>query len=234
MSKGSEKSASDRLVQVPEWQHALDRLERSLREAAADVVLLRQSLQSDGQAGYEAPPPEPSPPVPAPEATPPASASEPTPITPESEPEASSEPTPITPKPFVAKGESGRLAAFDRLWDRVEEEKLEKESGKEPEAAEPERRGLESLPQHYLMTVEDRETKVDLVPLHRSLASLPGMEEVSLVSYANGVAVVSLRLEGELSLEQLGEVVATAMDRECEVIPQDKTKIYLRLKASER
>ena len=99
---------------------------------------------------------------------------------------------------------------------------------------QPVEHGLEALPQHYLMTVEDRETKVDLVPLHRSLASLPGMEEVSLVSYANGVAVVSLRLEGELSLEQLGEVVATAMDRECEVIPQDKTKIYLRLKASER
>lgn len=217
MSKRSQKNAGE-ASQPPEWLQALDRLERSLREAAADVVLLRQSLQSDGQdagqAGSE---------VASAEALPAASA-----------PERTSEPTPITAEAIVPKGESGRLAAFDRLWDRVEEEKLEKVSGKEPEEASPARRGLDSLPQQYLMTVEDRETKVDLVPLHRSLASLPGMEEVSLVSYANGVAVVSLRLEGELSLEQLGEVVATAMDRECEVIPQDKTKIYLRLKASER
>lgn len=236
MSKRSQSNASE-ASPPPEWLHALDRLERSLREAAADVVLLRQSLQSGGQdagqAGPAAAPAAPPPPASAPES------GAPEPAAPTSEPAApepvpTSAPPPITPEAIAPKGESGRLAAFDRLWDKVEQEKLDKESGKEPEEAAPEHRGLDSLPQQYLMTVEDRESKVDLVPLHRSLASLPGMEEVSLVSYANGVAVVSLRLEGELSLEQLGEVVATAMDRECEVIPQDKTKIYLRLKASER
>lgn len=241
VSERSQKNASE-ASPLPEWEQALDRLEQSLREAAADIVLLRRSLQSSAKEARQAGPelvsgPEPGPepaPEPVPESAPNAAESW------EAAPESASptaEPTPIASEQAKPKRESQRLSAFDRLWDRVEQEKLEKaenESGKKQEADEPERRGLEALPQQYLMTVEDRESKVDLVPLHRSLAGLPGMEEVSLVSYANGVAVVSMRVEGELSLEKLGEVVATAMDRECEVIPQDKTKIYLRLRAGER
>ncbi len=224
MSKHSQKDATE-APRPPEWQQALDSLERSLREASVAVALLRQSLQANGQDDDDAAAVAPTAPLP-PTALAPVEPAEPEPPEPESP----------APEASAAKEPAQRLTAFDRLWDRVEQEKLEnleKQAGTQPEAA-PERRGLDALPQHYLMTVEDREGKVDLVPLHRSLAALPGMEEVSLVSYSNGVPVVSLRLEGELDLDQLGAAVATGMDRECEVIPQDKSKIYLRLRASER
>ncbi|MCH7511782.1 MAG: hypothetical protein IIB19_05400 [Chloroflexi bacterium] len=130
-----------------------------------------------------------------------------------------------------AKGEAGR-SAFDRLWNRIESEQESKDEEPPAEPAE-ERRGLDLLPQRYLITVEDRDGSVDLVPLHRALMGVDGVEEISLVSYANGVPVISLQAEGELDLEQLDSVVGKAMDRQCEVIPQDNGKLYLRMQARE-
>lgn len=128
-----------------------------------------------------------------------------------------------------AKGEPGR-SAFDRLWDRIESERETKPEDTAPESVE-KRRGLALLPQQYLMTVEDQEGEVDLVPLHRALRGLEAVQEISLVSYANGVPVISLRTEGELDLVRLDDAVSEAMDRQCEVIPQDNGKLYLRMKA---
>lgn len=130
-----------------------------------------------------------------------------------------------------AKGEAGR-SAFDRLWNRIESEQESKDEEPPAKPAE-ERRGLDLLPQRYLITVEDRDGSVDLVPLHRALMGVDGVEEISLVSYANGVPVISLQAEGELDLEQLDSVVGKAMDRQCEVIPQDNGKLYLRMQARE-
>lgn len=130
-----------------------------------------------------------------------------------------------------AIGEAGR-SAFDRLWDRIESEQESKDEEPPAEPAE-ERRGLDLLPKRYLITVEDRDGSVDLVPLHRALMGVDGVEEISLVSYANGVPVISLQAEGELDLEQLDSVVGKAMDRQCEVIPQDNGKLYLRMQARE-
>ena len=130
-----------------------------------------------------------------------------------------------------AKGEAGR-SAFDRLWNRIESEQESKDEEPPAEPAE-ERRGLDLLPKRYLITVEDRDGSVDLVPLHRALMGVDGVEEISLVSYANGVPVISLQAEGELDLEQLDSVVGKAMDRQCEVIPQDNGKLYLRMQARE-
>ena len=130
-----------------------------------------------------------------------------------------------------AKGEAGR-SAFDRLWNRIESEQESKDEEPPAEPAE-ERRGLDLLPKRYLITVEDRDGSVDLVPLHRALMGVEGVVEISLVSYANGVPVISLQAEGELDLEQLDSVVGKAMDRQCEVIPQDNGKLYLRMQARE-
>ncbi len=126
--------------------------------------------------------------------------------------------------------DGGGRSTFERLWDRIEHEKLEKqsESAQEPGT---ERRGLDLLPHQYLMTVEDRESKVDLVPLHRALLGLVPVENIALVSFANGVPVISMRSEGELDLDQLGEAVSVAMDRQCEVISQDSGRLYLRLRS---
>ncbi len=136
------------------------------------------------------------------------------------------EPVLAVPRPAIpAQGDVGR-SAFDRLWDRIEGERETKPEDTASEPAE-ERRGLDLLPQQYVMTVEDQEGAVDLIPLHRALLGLEVIQEISLVSYANGVPVISLRTEGELDLVRLDDAVSEAMDRQCEVIPQDNGKLYL-------
>lgn len=201
MSHDPQASAGGDASQGPEWQQALDELERSLHDASRAVVLLRHSLErgSPGASPARAVPRDTGAPVPP------------------SEPASPAE-------------DSGAPSPFERVWDRIEHERREKQAETSPEPA-PAPRGLDLLPQQYLMTVEDRESRVDLVPLHRALLSLAEMGDVSLVSFANGVPVISLRVEGELDLDRLGDAVSTAMDRDCEVISQDTGRLYLRMQA---
>ena len=140
------------------------------------------------------------------------------------QPEAPAEPE----RPHVGNNGGGAHAPFERLWERLEQERAEKQQPAATEEAQV--RGLDLLPRQYLMTVEDRERAVDLIPLHRALQTLTGVQEVSLVSLANGVPVVSLRTDRELDMDRMRTSVETAMDRECEVIPQDNGRVYLRLK----
>ena len=140
------------------------------------------------------------------------------------QPEAPAEPE----RPHVGNNGGGAHAPFERLWERLEQERAEKQQPAATEEAQV--RGLDLLPRQYLMTVEDRERAVDLIPLHRALQTLTGVQEVSLVSFANGVPVVSLRTDRELDMDRMRTSVETAMDRECEVIPQDNGRVYLRLR----
>jgi hypothetical protein len=119
------------------------------------------------------------------------------------------------------------LAAFERVWERLNTERQEQQQ--EAAAAPDERRGLDLLPQQYLITVEDKDSHLDLVPLHRALQGLAPMDDFSLVSYVNGVPVVSFRSTGGFPIERLGEVVGEAFDRDCEVIDQENGKLFLRL-----
>ena len=95
-------------------------------------------------------------------------------------------------------------------------------------------RGLEHLPQTYRITVEDRDgTPVDLVTIHRALLTFAAADDISLINFANGVPIVSIRVEGELDLERLAAAISAATSRQCEVIPQDKGKLFLRLSSEE-
>lgn len=199
MGDDPQAAATDDASQRPGWQQALDDLERGLRAASNASALLRRSLEGGDSESRSAGAPSQTTATPAPP------------------------PEPVAP----AEDGAGR-SAFERLWDRIEHERMEKQGENPPEPSSA-RQGLELLPHQYLMTVEDRDSKVDLVPLHRALLSLAGIGDVSLVSFTNGVPVVSLSMEGELDLEQLREAVSTAMDRQCEVIPQDNDRLYLRL-----
>lgn len=199
MSNDSQAAAVDDASQRPEWQQALDELERSLGDASRAIALLRRSLEGDGEEARPA-------------AVAPAHRRTPAP----------------PPEPAAPAEDTGGRSAFERLWDRVEHERLEKQGERLPEPLL-ERRGLDLLPQQYLMTVEDRERQVDLVPLHRALLGLAKMEDITLVSFANGVPVISLRVEGELDLGRLVEAVSAATDQRCEVIPQDTNRLHLRL-----
>jgi hypothetical protein len=118
---------------------------------------------------------------------------------------------------------------FERLWDRMERERADKASEKPADDGKP--RGLDLLPQSYLITVEDKRGKVSMVPLHRALMGLPNVRDANLVSYANGVPIVSVQSLGELDYDQLVAAVSEAMARQCEIIPQENNKLYLRLAA---
>jgi hypothetical protein len=205
------------------WQEALEELEWSLRQATRAVSLLRNSLdvaEAAPHPGESGPPLTRQPLAPAPVSEPVAANGVP----------AAEGQSSLKEAPPVQN--EGTRATFDRLWDRIERERIERAQPSQEEGEEPHRRrGIDLLPQQYLMTVEDREGSVDLVPLHRALLTMPGVEEVTLVSYANGVPVISVRTEGELDLDLLGENVGMSMDRVCEVIPQENGKVYLRMKA---
>jgi hypothetical protein len=242
---------------ILDWRQALDDVERSLRDAGRAIALLRRSLEEGaseervaGQAPHlaevPAPPPEPSPvrdaphraevPAPSPEtALAPGAPQQTEPPAASPEPSLAESPShqvdaAVPPSETAASGESGTgRSPFERLWDRMETERMEKERESLAEASS-EPRGLDLLPRQYLVTVEDRESAVELAPLQRALAGVADMEDMSLVSFANGVPVISLRVEGELDLERLSAAVERAMDRECETIPQDNGRVYLRLR----
>lgn len=77
------------------------------------------------------------------------------------------------------------------------------------------------------VTVEDKRNGVPLVPLHRALLAVRAVEDVSLVSYAGGKAVVSVRVTGELDGKALERAVARALGRHCEVAFQDPTNLFI-------
>ncbi len=125
-----------------------------------------------------------------------------------------------------------RLSSFEGVWERLERERKERSDGNIEDIADV--RGLEHLPQTYRITVEDRDgTPVDLVPVHRALLTFAPADAISLVNFAGGVPIVSVRMEGELDLERLASAIGAATSRHCEVIPQDQGKLFLRLSSEE-
>ena len=140
--------------------------------------------------------------------------------------------------PVAVADEPAANEKSERVWQRLERKRkephvarAEQDNLSEPSSpSKPsELRGLDLLPKEYLMTIEDRDASVDLITLQRGLLTLAPMEDIRLVTYAKGVPVISLRVEGELDLERLSEAVGNAIGRRCEVIPQDGTKLFLRL-----
>ncbi len=130
-----------------------------------------------------------------------------------------------------------RLTDFQRVWARIEGQRIEQDkqaaADPAPEAGEAGdgARGLNLLPKEYVITVEDGDASVDLITIERALLTLAKMEDVTLISYAKGVPVIAVRVEGELDLTALGNAVGSAMAKRCEVIPQEKGKVFLRLTA---
>ncbi len=207
---------------ISDWRQALDDVERSLRDAGRAIALLRRSLEAaEPQQGYSGGAPR----------QPEAPAAAPGPSVPEG-PAQPAEATASPPGPEAPDEKGTRHSPFERLWDRIEAERLDQQ-GEDAGEGSSELRGLDLLPQQYLVTVEDRESAVALAPLHRALSAVADMDDVSLLSFANGVPVISIRVQGKLDLERLREAVSVAMDRDCEMIPQDNGRLHLRLRSFE-
>jgi hypothetical protein len=58
---------------------------------------------------------------------------------------------------------------------------------------------------------------VDLVPLHRALLGMDGVRDMSLLSYNNGIAIVSLETVQDLPPVDLEGAVSRAMARPARV-----------------
>ena len=84
-------------------------------------------------------------------------------------------------------------------------------------------------PYSYTVTVEEVGSRVKLVPLHQSLSQVDGIRELSLRSYTNGVAVVSIDSEIELEAQALQEALGAGMNPACRVISGEGPSFLARL-----
>jgi hypothetical protein len=84
-------------------------------------------------------------------------------------------------------------------------------------------------PYSYTVTVEEVGSRVKLIPLHRSLSQVEGVRELSLKSYTNGVAVVSIDSEVELEAPVLEEALSTGMHQVCRVISGEGPSFLARM-----
>ncbi len=202
------------------WRSSLDALEAALAEAARAITELRFSLEEENTASA------------GPVAVPDPAANERSERLTDFErvwqrlESKRKEPSAALSTQDDLSKPSGLSEPSDPHAARAEQDDLSKPSGPS-EPSDP--RGLDLLPSSYLMTIEDRDASVDLITLQRGLLTLAPMEDIRLVTYAKGVPVISLRSEGELDLQRLGEAIGNATGRRCEVIPQDGTKLFLRL-----
>jgi hypothetical protein len=81
----------------------------------------------------------------------------------------------------------------------------------------------------YTVTVEEAGTRVKLVPLHQSLNQVKGVRELSLKSYVNGVAVVSVDSEVELEAPVIEDALTRGMQRACRVLSGDGPSFLVRM-----
>lgn len=201
---------SDELFQPgsrADWQQALDALERGLRQSLDALMVLRGRMDVGSVPRRPAVEEEDDEPAYT------AGLAE--------EPGEIEVRQPVTAEP--------RRSPFERLWDRLEEER----QSEEQDATQPQRKGLAALPAQYFFTIEDMEGRADLVALHRGFLGLREVRDVSLMSFVNGVPIVSVNAERELDLAQLSEAIGEATDRECDIVTQDGPKVHVRLRARE-
>jgi hypothetical protein len=84
-------------------------------------------------------------------------------------------------------------------------------------------------PYSYTVTVEEVGSRVKLVPLHQSLSQVKGVRELSLKSYTNGVAVVSVDSEIELEASTFEEAFTTGMHQACRVVSGEGPSFLVRM-----
>lgn len=122
-------------------------------------------------------------------------------------------------RPAIFRDPSPRTATADQIV--LEDDEVVIDTRPIPKPLPPlraeARRGLDLLPRTYRVTVEDKRRGVDLVPLHRALLGMDGVRDMSLLSYSNGVAIVSLDTLDELSPDALCAAIARAMSRKATV-----------------
>jgi hypothetical protein len=133
------------------------------------------------------------------------------------------------PRPAIFRDPSPHTATAEQLVPEFEEApEAVAQAAPMARSTEP-RRGLDLLPRSYRVTVEDKRRDVDLVPLHRALLQMHGIKDMSLLSYSNGVAIISLETTGALDPDELCATVARAMARPAKVEVHNDTTMVVKL-----
>jgi hypothetical protein len=130
------------------------------------------------------------------------------------------------PRPALLRNPTPMTATAEHLVEYTDETPESKPPSLD---VAPPRRGFDLLPKTYRVTVEDKRRGVDLVPLHRALLGMDGVKDMSLLSYSNGVAIVSIEMVHELDPEGLRAAVARAMSREAKVEVHNETTMVVKL-----
>ena len=84
-------------------------------------------------------------------------------------------------------------------------------------------------PYAYKVTIEDRQGPVELVQLHRALASVPSVRNLSLLNYVSGVASLSLEAMDEIQPSELENAVKKVMKRNCSVVPHESNVMLMQM-----
>lgn len=81
----------------------------------------------------------------------------------------------------------------------------------------------------YTITVEDTKRRVDLAPLHRALRSVPGVRDMSLLAYTNGIATIALDSRADIEAPALEAAIAGTTNRECKIWARSPDSFLVRV-----
>ena len=248
-----ERAAGDELAAAVEhWTEAVRSVQKSIDEAATAIRSFREMLApmvpllrslgvlEDAFRGFavEAPQAQPAPETaaeiaPAPTAQPPpATADEDT--TPPST-KAVSDETPDQAWQSWKKRPGGKERPA--RWTGQEQDAVA-EAVAEAVAVGPPRAALKPVtlvpddtvaPYSYRVTVEDRRRDLELVPLHQALSTMSAIRNMSLLSYINGVASISLESTEEILPPDIENAIHKTLKRSCSVLPHDSNTILVQV-----
>jgi hypothetical protein len=83
----------------------------------------------------------------------------------------------------------------------------------------------------YTLTVEDSKRRLQLVPLHRALRSVPGVRDMALVGYTHGVATVALEARSSLEAPAIEAAIADTTERQCRIWARGPDNFLVRVGA---
>ena len=92
--------------------------------------------------------------------------------------------------------------------------------------------GLEREPpaaHAYTITVEDPGAEAPLVPLYRALGRVGRIRDMDLVSYTNGVAVISLQSDDEIAADDLRVAISESVERNCRIVNHESNVFLVRM-----
>ena len=84
-------------------------------------------------------------------------------------------------------------------------------------------------PYTYRITIEDRKNSVELLQIHRALAGIPSVRNVSLLNYVNGIASLSVDTMEEMQTSELESALKKIMKRSCSVVPHESNVILVQV-----